>query len=475
MRSLRTIMLALALIATAVAIFGAAGAQARTLGFDIWNLSSEPVQIKSLSAFTQPANEGPVFEQGPGKAPPPQVGEVLKPGQKMHVELERPFFGAQRIAEIGFAGPGGGYVFGAVLRTQFETVCQNEAPPHQCAVDGETIRYLDKPGSVHEIDATEIVGQREAILELCSQANECRFQPTKKPEETLGDPRVAGEVVSSCRTAIESDIERKDTVTTSNSFGVTVEASASFFELFKSAIKTTYKFEISESHEFAQKVPIPLQPYETGWVEHQPPVFRSRGNFNLKLGNTTWKINNVYFDTPNPAKSGHYEETSKHRNAAEIKMCKEHEEHGPGASPATLLPTSAAQTSRSGSGGADLMRGFGESNTFRGLAAADILIGGGGHDTLLGGPGSDWINGGPGEDTINGGSGADHIVDRSGPTTVNTGGNGNGVPDYVDVSDGMGDDTVICESPNSTVIADPRDQVSGPCGHVIRTPGAGGG
>jgi hypothetical protein len=205
-------------------------------------------------------------------------------------------------------------------------------------------------------------------------------------------------------------------------------------------------------------------------------VIRDIGTYTLKLGNTEWVIKNVYFDSPDPDKHGIFGTRYKKLNEAEKKKCIEEGEKGPdgGKELAATLPPAAAEATAKGSGSADLLRGYGESNEFRGLAGDDLILGGGGHDTLLGGGGNDWINGGQGEDTLLGGSGADHIVDMSGPTEVNTGTDNGPVRDFVDVRDGKGDDTVTCESPNSTVIADRRDQVDGECGRVIRGTQVGG-
>lgn len=51
---------------------------------------------------------------------------------------------------------------------------------------------------------------------------------------------------------------------------------------------------------------------------------------------------------------------------------------------------------------------------------------------------------------------------------MRTGSDSGLAPDRVDVADGRGDDSVACESLRTTVLADPGDEVTGPCGQVIR-------
>ena len=101
-----------------------------------------------MEAYTTPRNEGPVFEEGKGKTPPPQVGYVLNPGGRIHVEIENPLTGADRTASIGFSNR-----YTVLLRPglQRETVClKGNNDPHQCEVEGrrhETITFAEPPGT----------------------------------------------------------------------------------------------------------------------------------------------------------------------------------------------------------------------------------------------------------------------------------------------------------------------------------------
>jgi hypothetical protein len=462
----------------AMAMVFAASASARSEGFDIWNLSSEPLRITGVSGKTNPPGEGAVFEEGPGKAPPPRVGELVQPGEHLHIELENPFNGAERSAKLVFspAESSQGYSFYVLMRTEFENVCTvSSGNSRQCEVKGNTFNYLDPAGGEYVIDANNIIGQRKAITELCDNAHSCKFHPEHE-EHLRTTARVVGNPVEACQQPVKTELTYKDSVGTTDSFGASITVSASFFELFKGGITATYGHARTETSEFSQAYSLEAPPYNIGWVVDKAPVIRDLGTYTLNLGNTKWVIKNVYFDSPDPGKVGIFGTRYKKLNEAEKKKCIEEGEKGPdgGKELAATLPPAAAQATATGSGTADLLRGYGESNEFSGLGGDDLILGGGGHDTLFGGGVNDTINGGQGEDTINGGPGADHIVDMSGPTEVNTGTDNGPLRDFVDVRDGKGDDTVICESPNSTVIADRRDQVDGECGRVIRGTQVGG-
>ncbi len=61
----------------------------------------------------------------------------------------------------------------------------------------------------------------------------------------------------------------------------------------------------------------------------------------------------------------------------------------------------------------------------------------------------------------------DTIIDTSGPALVRTGTAPGRGWDYVYVRDGRADDTVLCGSSRTVVVADRGDRVRGRCGAVI--------
>jgi hypothetical protein len=475
---MRVTLGALALVAFSMLAFSASAGAAgngtgHTRGYDIWNLSNQTLRITNVRGETQPKSEEPIFETGPGKAPPPRVGSILRPGEHMHVELESS--GLPRIAWINFSpveenGQSGPLVFQALLRSEMDTAC-NTSPAlgnHECKVEGDTIEYVNPKGYVNVIDANDLQGQKEAVQELCSKAYKCEFFP-EHFEKTVTKPRVVGNTIPACAEEVPSDFVAEETVTTSTSFGISVTTSSSFFEFFKIGMGATYEEGRSFSEKMGQTLHIKTPPYHIGWVGLVAPVWRDEGKYVLQLGDTKWEITHVYFDSPVKGGHGEFRPRNTPMKQPEIAQCKKEEEEGPPKlAAAPILPPAAIQTAETGTKSANLMQGYAESNLYRGLGGDDILLGAGGNDTLLGGGGNDWINGGPGEDVLKGGSGADHIVDRSGPTEVFTGGDSTGAPDYVDVRDGKGDDTVTCESSNSIVIADRGDTADGECGKVIQ-------
>ena len=76
---------AIALACAFVGMLLAAGtASAATKGFDIYNLTGATLRLDRVEA----SGKQPVFEEPSSSAPaPPQKGDLLKPGEAMHIEL----------------------------------------------------------------------------------------------------------------------------------------------------------------------------------------------------------------------------------------------------------------------------------------------------------------------------------------------------------------------------------------------------
>ena len=461
------------LVVAAAMLAGGASAQARSTGAHMFNLTG--LELKLAQVRTSSSEAGArVWSREDPKVVPPRKNQVLRPGEELHIEIENPVF-QSRAAFLTFTGPG--VAVTVVLENGEYPECEAGPGPLQCKVEEGRVEFLEAPGSVHVVDSGDLQAQAEALKVLCTKANECEFEP-QKWFETYTPKIVYGKTVTNCEEEgglnIESKIEASTTVTISNSVDVEAKTGVSFFDIFQASISIKYHHERAESEKYAQSVNVPVKPESVGWVDITAPVIRDIGEFTLKFGNTEWKIKEVAFDSPDVSgkRSGNFVSDHELLSPEKYKAECPHKRGAEAANPLLTAetPTTAAlvQTEDKGTGVADLLRGGPESNTLLGLGGADLLRGGSGDDTLLGGSGRDFVKGGPGEDTIAGGPGPDRIDDSSGPTEVSTGANSGPELDRVDVADGKGDDTVTCNTPRTTVIADPGDEVEGQCGQVIR-------
>jgi hypothetical protein len=487
MHSLRASVL-LALCVVFVAAPSAAPASTATKGFYtqgfyIYNFTGATLKVTEVHPyFTQPVFE-PVPEKGETNVPlPPQVGDLLSPGGRMHVELISKY-GQLRKADVRFeqfpkpkSGRSRDYELSMItgdtnyLPTQWDVHCTT-IRVGQCSVDGATLKLLDPPGTHITIPATDAPAQAAVIADVCTEANSdsggtCKFDPKTKesttaPAELVGDP-----VVNCLPEKIEPDVQVDHKVGTTNSLEVGAEFE--YEEGFvvgkvKFAVSTKYGHEWIDEYTYKQRIPVPIEPGHVGWVVHATPVVRFTGDFTLTVGNTSFTLTGVYFDHPDKGRAGAYFVKTRDLKPGELQDCQGDDVMG-----GLRLPDSAVTVVHSATTGSDILRGGPESEVFRGLSGNDIMGGGGGNDTLVAGPGDDLLVGSSGHDVIDGGPGADTIIDTRGPALIRTGTKTGPGWDYVYVRDGRADDTVICGSRHTYVVADKGDRVRGHCGEVIR-------
>jgi hypothetical protein len=480
-------VLALALACTLSGVLMSAGpAQAASRGYKIYNLSSHPLKLVRVDQVPEGGTFLDIGFEGR-----PKDGDVLKPGAPPHVwELKYSYLGITGAGLVySIVGTDDRYV--AKIRTSTYTndsTCEFPSKLGSCTAEGLTLTVTDPPGTVHDIPSGRGQEQAQTLRDLCTKTNaaKCDFTvtPPPPPRETHTQAHIVGNAVANCQEEdVETTISAKDKVGQTNSIEISSESEVNIFELVKEKITLAYGHEWTTEHEFGQDVKIKVRPGYEAWISDTAPVLRDTGDFTLTLGNTTWQLRGVYFDSPDPSRAGSFTTDDRKLTDDQYKAQCPHG-HSDGLQ---RVPHSYVPMDWKGTGRADTLLAGPESHTVRGFAGNDVIRGGRGHDaldggrghdvldgdpgrdTLDGGRGSDILDGGRGRDTLDGGPGADTMIDNRGPTLVETGPNTGPGTDTVEVRDGRGDDTVICGSRSSTVIADAGDSVIGRCGKVSRS------
>lgn len=459
---------AVVVVALSLAIAGTASA--RSTGTWISNLSGSTLKLMEV----RPHGQSPVFEESSTAPPVPLSGTFLRPGQTQHVEINYRYL-VYRWAWFvyGVVNADGSVTKAYEVKADSdgEDECTRVATDLQCRKDGTKITLADKPGTTVEVGpnaGVEAEQQAYLLKELCTKGNSCSFESTSRERMNL-PIKVVGNAVGNCKTdePIEKGIDVEDAESQTNSVGVSSETEFNFFDVVKEKITLKYGHEWTTKHTFKETISAKVKPESVGFIMFSAPIIRDTGTFTLKLADTTIIVKGVRFDSPDPDGTGRWTVREERMSGAELSAeCPFNLRKLTPA--AKALTATSLQTTSTGTKGPNVLFAGPESNTIKVLAGNDIVNGDGGDDALVGGAGLDSLNGGPGEDTLLGGPGADRLVDTSGPTVVRTGPNGSAAPDYVDVRDGVGDDTVHCENPNSYVVADPGDKIVGECGVVVR-------
>lgn len=448
-------------------LLGPASASARsTTGFHVYNLSGASLKLQTFVV-------DPGFDESKGAPIPPEEGDVLRPGLDKNDDADPNTFEVRyrtlyrNSAVLKYKGSRG--VVYVILedsacsdcRYKPRAYCADDSA-YQCKTDGNTVFILDPPGTVNRVTADHPGDQAEILEEICTQDNlsstkgfvKCKFKPKQRIRDAFGNPHVVGGVRRNCTEhEIEHGIVEGDTVGSSNSLDIKIGFEASIDILgqeVKTTLETKYGHEWTTEHKFETDDRGPISPRHIGWWEAVTPVIRDIGDFTLDIGNTTWILQDVSFDSPDKSREDQVEWAAREELMSEkefLQNCRRPPPNGPGVRNA---PASDATLKLRGTSSAEALVGGPESTTVIARAGSDIVRGGSGDDRLFGGPGEDLLVGGRGSDTI---------VDSQGRTSVLTGSAGREGGDFVDVRDGDGDDRVICGSRHATVRADRRDRV----------------
>lgn len=180
------------------------------------------------------------------------------------------------------------------------------SPQGTTYVDGSTIEYLDPPGTVHNIPAGQGQAQAATLNQFCADDNSatCTFTPTGQQEVWSPSHQVGDTFINNTNVLQHPEVDIDDSVGTSDSIDVTVKAGFKLFKVVDVSISATYGHEWTTEHRFIKKYPYDCEPHNKCWLEEMVPMLRTTGDFTLKLGNTTWNLPGVYFDSPDPNGNG---------------------------------------------------------------------------------------------------------------------------------------------------------------------------
>jgi hypothetical protein len=272
-----------------------AGKPRYSRGFHIWNLTSYPLTLEALS--------GGDFE---GR---PDLGHVLMPGTYDDFEVTFYFFNAQQITAT-YTTPQHMSVY-PTMRVSDTTGTPASwcsagsglaCTPTDHEVDQTTITALDPPGTVLDIPASQGQAQAAALKQLCidTSAATCAFTATGETHLTGAEHQIGVTLQNKTTDPAEYKLTCADTVGHTDSVGVDVSVGGSLFHILDVEITGSYGHEWTASHQFSSEVTFTVKPGEKGWVTDAAPLIRDTGDFTITMGNTTWHLRGIYFDSPDP-------------------------------------------------------------------------------------------------------------------------------------------------------------------------------
>lgn len=312
-------LVALLLALTGALIFpAAAGAASR--GFDVYNLSGHPIKLLDVTPVGTATCGSPYcgFEGGP------PIGAVLQPGMGDHYEVTYHFgLSTQGDATYAILGDNGQQIgtFVATMQVYSVTINQvkcatdvgNCSPESSSLLEGSTVILLDPPGTVHDVPAGQGQAQAAVLKQYCVNGNfaTCVFTATSESQFEGAKHFITSYANNDTKVTNDFMYSQGDTVQSSNSLDLNVTAGEKLFDVVDASINGSYHHTWSESHSYTVGLTIHCPPVSLCSIYGIAPMLRDIGDFKLTLGNTTWNLYGVYFDSPVPSKVESFSSTTQ--------------------------------------------------------------------------------------------------------------------------------------------------------------------
>ena len=243
----------------------------------------------------------------------PPVGTIVEPGRAIGFQVTYRFGWIQRTSpDFQVLDANGNYI--GMYQPTLEVGAFNTAHSYvynstgkiQHSENANQLTVMDLAGSVIDVPAGP--GQAQVLNALCGNSSAtCGFTPTKR-EKVDGPPHQVGKKVkNNSDLPQESVFIVRDLVGTSSSVEVTPSVGVTIAGIVESSLSATYGQTWIQEHEFTQEEHLMIPPREQGWIVATEPMIRNTGDFILTMGNTTWKLRGVSFDSPDKDGSGTFE------------------------------------------------------------------------------------------------------------------------------------------------------------------------
>jgi len=165
-----------------------------------------------------------------------------------------------------------------------------------------TLTVTNAKVRTHTLSADNAAAQLETLREICANdaAAVCDFTPTSY-KDAFTAPQLTGIVLENKGiTTADQQYTWKSVTTTSSQWGVQAELSVRVLNLVTTSFSSHFTKTVTNTSEVGQTTTVPVPPGYASWLTYQAPVFRTTGDFVVKVGGNTWRLTGVTFDVPKP-------------------------------------------------------------------------------------------------------------------------------------------------------------------------------
>lgn len=293
------------------------------------NYTLAPLKFNGYSGGTEDLDGGPA------------VGTVILPGGERSWDVTWYLFSVGSVTpQFGTVGFGAtpsssGYVPEGYQGTTFQVTYKTKPRETQCSAGGggqcsvpndKMAIALDKSSPTITLGAADAAKIAAVLPNICydgSIAN-CSFIAKGQtagfsPVRTVGTP-----VTNTTSTPTTTSVSIADTVSQTDTVGVSVKLSggglAKLASIINLEITANYQHSWTKTTTFTQTINVPVGAGRTAWIEGSVPVWKVTGDFTVRIGNSTYQLNDAIFDTPNPDEQGSYVIRDKPATLAPVRV-----------------------------------------------------------------------------------------------------------------------------------------------------------
>jgi hypothetical protein len=244
------------------------------------------------------------------------VGTILEPGESTNIVLTQYAFNdLETTAKFQPVDASGATIVAPTYRFVVQLATKPFGSTYGCANLGveacdtgttRTVVLLDPPGTTISVPSGQ--GQKQAdVLNAFCQAGRatCTFTSKSFDNKAFSLPKQSGNTVRNYTT---SDLTK--TITVSNSdqtateLGLDFEVKTSIFDIVEASVKATTKETWTSTYTFEEAITVTARPGEEVWFTSSSPVKAVTGDFFVTLGNSSWNLYDVTFDSPDVDRKG---------------------------------------------------------------------------------------------------------------------------------------------------------------------------
>jgi hypothetical protein len=280
-------------------------------GLTIYNLTGSNLELTDFYAERRVENRA-------------TVGTVLKPAESTFVRLAQYAFETNRSTST-FSRQTNAFWSGFLTYFDLLPVATNwgckpvYAPqPPYFRTEGSTtnrnaaLYLLDPDGTTITIPSGQ--GQEQAdLLNQLAQSKwvNSSFTPKSFDDTVWTDWKLAANpVLNNTPSPLTTTITATVTQSTTTTLKLSASIKAKVFEVVEITVAAEYSEAWTDTYTFSQSVGVTAQPGEKVFLETREPVKRVIGDYTVQMGNTTWILKDVYFDSPDPDRYMEYKATT---------------------------------------------------------------------------------------------------------------------------------------------------------------------